>query len=566
MNIRFRRLAAACGTLSLAVLLAVNGTFYYSTMQNETARHRLRVPAPFQQSPPVEEESPSPEKPTQPSGLARIQNNPTEQVTDPNYTKFVVLNPEREYLQGDVLTAVIVARDARGRPKTYGGDFFRAKLVSVRPMEASSAGHVTDHGNGTYTVQFPLYWTGDVTVSVQLVHPSEAVKVLQRVRDVPAKRAYACMFIDSKSQPGTREKRPCFTAQPADLPPDQLCDFSRREASASWFCERPESLPCDAIVACRREVNHKTDQSTILVSQDEWKLFLSPYVEADLEQDNPRPIRVKESEQPLSHRLPTCSGEEPDALTKGYWSGDSWNSSVCRVRRFTRTDMRRCLANKTLYLQGDSTIRKWFLWFAKEHNNKHKGSLKGGPAVVSDKGSNSAITYRSHGLPVLGSEWMNISKIRYVVDELDSIQGGPNTVIVLGLGAQFTGEPLEMFRARLFAIQSAIRRLLQRSPGTRVFVRTGTTRQHRSQSLYMRNSDWLAYELTREIRQIFGPDRNVAVLDTWDMSVCQWEQKNLHNGSALIDSQMNMLLSHLCPNAMATVAPVPVGGVALPGP
>ncbi|XP_035694576.1 NXPE family member 3-like [Branchiostoma floridae] len=559
MAMRFRRLTAAFGTLSLVVLLAVNGTFYYTRMQNDThnSRQPLRLPAfrenELQENEPMEEEtSPLEAEAIYPDIPAHEKQSPTEQdtreqVTHPHFTKFAVLNTQRGYRQGDVLTAVIQARDASGRPKTYGGDFFRAKLVSVRPREASSAGHVTDHGNGTYTVQFPLYWTGEARVSVQLVHPSEAVKVLRRVRDVPAKRSFTCMFIDAKS--GDREKRPCFTAQPPELPPERLCDFSRHEANGTWFCEKPESLPCDAIVACRREVSLKTDQPTILVSEDEWKLFLSPYVDTELEQDDPVVINVKESEQPLTDRLPECSGQAPDAMTNGYWSGNGWNSTVCNVRQFTRTDMRRCVANKTLYLQGDSTIRKWFQWFAGKEQSRHKGSLKGGPAILSDKDSNSVVTYRAHGLPVLGSEWMNISKIRYIADELDSIKGGPDTLIVLGLGAQFTTEPIEMFRARLYAIQNAIRRLLQRSPGTRVFVRTGTTRDHKSQRLYLRGSDWLAYQIVQEIRQIFGPDRNAVVLDTWDMSVCQWEVENLHNGTAMMDAQMNMFLSHICPKA-----------------
>ncbi|XP_035694577.1 NXPE family member 3-like [Branchiostoma floridae] len=400
-----------------------------------------------------------------------------ERVTHTNSTTFVVLGREREYRQGDVLTAVIQARDAGGRPKTYGGDFFRAKLVSVRPREASSAGHVTDHGNGTYTVQFPLYFVGGVKVSIELVHPSEAVKILRCIREVPAKRGYECIFIDF--QRGTREERPCFTSQPPGRPPHQLCDLSRKEANGTWFCERPDSLPCSAIAACRRNVTEKGKGSSTrldVASEDEMKLFRKPYVESEpLKQDSPRPIDVKESVSPIFHSLPAC------------------------------------------------------------------------PAIAVNKELNVAVHYRSHGLPVLGSQWMNISRIRYVVDEVDSIHGGPNTVIVLGLWAHFTAEPLEMFRARLYAIQNAIRRLLQRSPGTRVFVRTGTTREHKGMSFYLRGSDWLAYQITQEIRKIFGPDRSVVVLDTWDMSVCQWEADDVHPGPAMVDSQMNMLLSHICP-------------------
>ena len=93
-----------------------------------------------------------------------------DQTTYPTYTEVVVLNRDRLYRKGDVLTVKVVARDKEGRPKTYGGDFFRARLVSSdRSLQASSAGHVTDHCNGTYTVQFPLYWVGRVSVSTCFV-------------------------------------------------------------------------------------------------------------------------------------------------------------------------------------------------------------------------------------------------------------------------------------------------------------------------------------------------------------------------------------------------------------
>ncbi|XP_019640506.1 PREDICTED: NXPE family member 3-like [Branchiostoma belcheri] len=574
-------MTAVFGTLTLVVVLSLNGTFYYKQLQNDTSgsRHQLRV-LPHVQNHPVEklrrnlEEEASPnnatllqnnptEEATHPNNTINNQNNPTEkdthpnstindksnsikevrhpinsptynqnniteQVTDPSHTKFVVLNRETEYRQGDVLTAVIVARDVRGRPKTYGGDFFRAKLVSIRPGEASCAGHVTDHGNGTYTVQFPLYWAGDVNVCVQLVHPSETVRVLRRVRDVPAKRGYECIFFETET--GPKEERQCFTSQPPGRPLEQLCDLSRKEANGTWFCVKPDALPCSAIAGCRRDVTQKGSQS--------------PYIEAELEQDIQTPIHVKESARAPLDDLPDCSSNTPGVLFHGYWSGNVWKSSVCRVRMFTRADARSCLANKTLYIQGDSTIRQWYLWLAAGHS---KGSLKPGPAIAINKDVNIVVHYRSHGLPLMGSHWMNFTQIRYVVDELDSMNGGPNTVIVLGLWAHFTTESLEMFRARLHAIQNAIHRLLQRSPGTRVFVRTGTTREHKDRSFYLRGSDWLAYQITEEIRQIFRTDRDVVVLDTWDMSVCQWEPDNIHPGPALIDSQINMLLSHICP-------------------
>ncbi|XP_035700313.1 uncharacterized protein LOC118432801 [Branchiostoma floridae] len=63
------------------------------------------------------------------------------------------------YHLGDSLEVRIQARDGLNRPKTRGGDYFKAKIFNPSLL-ASSAGRVTDHGDGTYTVRFRLSWSG----------------------------------------------------------------------------------------------------------------------------------------------------------------------------------------------------------------------------------------------------------------------------------------------------------------------------------------------------------------------------------------------------------------------
>ncbi|XP_066283098.1 NXPE family member 3-like [Branchiostoma lanceolatum] len=106
-----------------------------------------------------------------------------------------------------------------------------------------------------------------------------------------------------------------------------------------------------------------------------------------------------------------------------------------------------------------------------------------------------------------------------------------------------------MIRSRLHAIRHAIHRLQRRDPGTHVFVRTGTTREHLGRSLlyYLLGSDWLAYQITEVIREMFRTDPDVVVLDFWDMTVCQWGKDNVHPDQTVVDNELNMLLSHVCP-------------------
>eukprot|EP00058_Branchiostoma_floridae_P009471 XP_002594959.1 hypothetical protein BRAFLDRAFT_244532 [Branchiostoma floridae] len=458
-----------------------------------------------------------------------------DQVTCPSKTKIVVLNRDRLFRQGDVLEVRVTARDAEGRPKAHGGDFFRARLIGNLTLQESSAGDVTDHDNGSYTVQFPLYWVGGVSVRIQLVHPSEAVKVLQRVRQVPNKRTFHCTFVGVKTR--VTEERQCFSAPYPNLPLHQQCDLSKADANGTWFCERPEKLPCNSISNCRFIFNNA-----------------KPYLEEELEANLSVPIHV----HPPAGRMPSpadlkvCPGNESSSLTpgtQGHWSRGVWKSSICNVRVFKTTDVQRCLANKVVYLHGDSTVRQWYerlqailpLQNIKQNTVVFKSA--------SNTEWNVAAYFRFHHVPIekqLPYPFFNLS---YAADQLDAIQGGPNTVVVLSLWAHFTEEPLDMIRSRLHAIRHAIHRLQRRDPGTHVFIRTGTTREHTGQSLihYLLGSDWLAYQITEEIREIFREDPDVVVLDFWDMTVCQWGRDNVHPDQTVVDNELNMLLSHVCP-------------------
>ncbi|XP_035661086.1 NXPE family member 3-like [Branchiostoma floridae] len=399
-----------------------------------------------------------------------------DQTTYPTYTEVVVLNRDRLYRQGDVLTVKVVARDKKRRLKTYGGDFFRARLVSSdRSLQASGAGHVTDHCNGNYTVQFQLYWVGNVSIKIQLVHPSEAVKILQSVGHVPNKRGFQCIFGNLETKDHYTQQ--CFSSNNPSLPPHRKCDFSKPEANGTWICEKPEKLPCSAITKCRW--NPDISRVRALVSQEEMKLFQKPYLETELEVNPKQPIRVLETDLPTPEHLPACTGNTRESgASLGHWSGKVWKSAVCNVRVFNKEEIQRCLANKTVYLQGDSTIRQWSEHLQNVVPLYSDNRTTNSPVfrVGNNNQWNTSVRYRFHNVPVQVKAWFNFQDFRYIVDEIDATHGGPNTVIVLSLWAHFTAEPLDVLRSRLYAIRGAIHRLLPRSPGTRVFVRTGTTR------------------------------------------------------------------------------------------
>ena len=110
---------------------------------------------------------------------------------------YVIVNPKRVYNLCDEIEIRIQARDWRNQRKLYGGDYFRAKIYTTdRFASAASDGDVIDNGDGTYRAFFTLRWPGEVRVGVSLVHPSEGVLVLNKLREeVPTRYAYTGRFI-----------------------------------------------------------------------------------------------------------------------------------------------------------------------------------------------------------------------------------------------------------------------------------------------------------------------------------------------------------------------------------
>ncbi|XP_019634595.1 PREDICTED: uncharacterized protein LOC109477686 [Branchiostoma belcheri] len=184
-----------------------------------------------------------------------------------------VVNPKRVFYVGDTLSVKIVARDTKDRPKIYGGDFLRAKLFSRVPVNASTAGRITDYGNGTYVARFFLSWPGNLSVSVQMIHSSEAVQVLTKIRD-NTRRIMACGFSDEGRN--MTEWMPCSNTANRSMNLRDVCDFSKPFINATFYCQRPTLSRCDSIADCHRDRMKTSSLQNHLVNLDERKLLLRP--------------------------------------------------------------------------------------------------------------------------------------------------------------------------------------------------------------------------------------------------------------------------------------------------
>ncbi|XP_054657651.1 NXPE family member 3 isoform X3 [Grus americana] len=157
--------------------------------------------------------------------------------TDPAHSDFVIVKPSRFFKVGDELEVLVRVKDFQGKPKQYGGDYLQARIHSPL-LKAGATGRIVDCRNGLYKVFFTLLWPGEVKVSVSLVHPSEAIQVLLRLREEKPDRVY---FKSSFKSGRYSETTECNVCLPGDLP---VCNFTDLYTGEPWFCYKPRKLSC----------------------------------------------------------------------------------------------------------------------------------------------------------------------------------------------------------------------------------------------------------------------------------------------------------------------------------
>ena len=169
--------------------------------------------------------------------------------TSPKFSKFS-LKPEKIYFLCDTLEVNIEARDIKNHTKAYGGDYFWIWISSKELQASAAADEIIDHQNGTYTAKFQLHWSGKVDIQVLLVHSSEAVSVLQRVRDkFPVRGNYRGRF----QYKNLTLESPCHFSQDMYIKSKRsdrgnnrtFCNFTDARTGLPWFCVKPENLTCD---------------------------------------------------------------------------------------------------------------------------------------------------------------------------------------------------------------------------------------------------------------------------------------------------------------------------------
>ncbi|XP_067402282.1 NXPE family member 3 [Emydura macquarii macquarii] len=456
--------------------------------------------------------------------------------TDPAHSNFVILNSHVCFKVGDQLEVLVHMKDFQGKPKQYGGDYIQARIHSPL-LNAGATGRIVDYQNGFYKVIFTLLWPGEVKVSVSLVHSSEGIQVLQRLREERPDRVYFKSLFRSGS---TSETTVCNVCLPGDLP---VCNFTDLYTGEPWFCYKPRKL------SCASRISHaKGGYQKGLLTADESLLFQTDVnIKVPVLPSGPDSVTVKPLGFTESAKLDRSQG--PDVFPSGYYYQDQWRPRTCWIRHFnTSADISECLQGKVVHLFGDSTIRQWFEYltaFVPDLVEFNLGSPKNvGPFMSVDLKHNILLKFRCHGPPIRFTTVFS-SELRYIANELNGIVGGRNTVIAITIWSHFSTFPVEVYIRRLRNIRRAITRLLDRSPKTLVVIRTANV-QELGPEVSLFNSDWYSFQLDTIMRKMFS---GIAVLfmDAWEMSLAHYLPHNLHPQDIIVKNQIDAFLSFVCP-------------------
>ncbi|XP_023576981.1 NXPE family member 2 [Octodon degus] len=444
-----------------------------------------------------------------------------------------LLNPRDSYCRGDQLDVRLEVRDHLGRRKEYGGDFLKARMSSAG-LKAGASGRVTDFNNGTYLVSFTLFWEGQVSLSVLLMHPSEGASALWRARN----QGYDRVIFTGRFANGTSQVlSECGLTLNSSA---ELCEYLDARDQEAFYCVKPPHISCEALTHMstrNRDISY--------LSKEEWRLFhRSNLTREQIGQSNI--LELQKSNQSMNTEK-KCRVGMKTPFPSGYtWKG-SWITTFCKQTSFnTIKSISDCLQRKLIYLMGDSTLRQWIYYFKKIVRSLRLFDQHGTGLfrthILLDAERHILIQWRKHSHPFVTQQIFSLKDENYIPREIDQVAGDKDTAVVITIGQHFRPFPINIFIRRAINIKKAVERLLLRSPETKVILKTENTREvHQNAEMF---SDFHGYIQNLILRDIFV-DLNVGIIDAWDMTIA-YLTADVHPPENVIANQIGIFLNYIC--------------------
>nr|DBA22279.1 TPA: hypothetical protein GDO54_013318 [Pyxicephalus adspersus] len=436
---------------------------------------------------------------------------------------------------GDTLTVTVEMFNYLGERKTHGGDFLRARIFSA-DLGAGASGRIEDFNNGTYKIYFTLFWEGHVQISILLLHPSEGVYVLWKLRNAGFKYIiFTGQFLNNSKEVYTE------CGFQLDSKQKELCEYSDNKYGEYFYCIKPQGVPCEAFISLKSD-----NTPYFYLNNKERKMFKSSNLGLEFPK-NIGSVDVQQCNRNLTKKESKCKIGEDPLLPSGYFLRTQWNPVNCkRYKPETSFAINKCLSGKMIYFLGDSTLRQWIEYIPKVIKTLKFFDMQGKGIhrthLALDLKNNLYVKWKKHGHPFVTHSLYTVKDYSSIAREIDQLAGGANTVIAVTLGQHFRAFPIILFIERLLKIRKAIENLLKRSPETKVIIKTENTREINLD--VERFSDFHGYTQYLLMKEVFL-GLNVGVIDAWDMTTA-FGSYNAHPSETIIQNQINMLLSFIC--------------------
>ncbi|XP_068120807.1 NXPE family member 2-like isoform X2 [Hyperolius riggenbachi] len=442
--------------------------------------------------------------------IPKVVIDDPEEATSAKETRSKIMNPKAQYCIGDMLLIRVDVYDYTGRPKTYGGDYIRARIYSPA-SNSSASGGVIDYNNGTYAVKFILFWEGTVHLSILLMHPSEAVAGLWRARNQGyANIKYTGNFTSATDYANSECGFLLDTKK-------EVCSYIDKRDKEAFYCTKPKNYPCEALThmnSINRDHSYLTEVEQLLLNRSNIGLEISKHL---------RPVKVISCGRKLEKSRGDCTTGSYYPIPSGYFHKNVWTPTHCKMMQFTDNDkLKAFLKGKKLFLMGDSTVRQYIRHFAEnikivDYFNHTEDEMQSWQKTLLAINLEKFIyvQWKKHTFPFVSKTFYSIKEDAYMARQIDQVGGGENTIIVLTLGQHFRPFPFRTFLRSAINVRSAIQRLFIRSPRTRVVIKEENARE---MDIDMeRFSDFHGYVQYLALRDIFK-GMKVGFVDVLDMS------------------------------------------------
>ncbi|XP_077982507.1 NXPE family member 3-like [Glandiceps talaboti] len=405
----------------------------------------------------------------------------------------------------------------------------------------STAGRVTDHGNGTYSVYFYAGWQGRTFISVTLVHPREAVLWIDGVYRTSERNVDWFGHFESND---VKEESICYLL--SDNTWTDKCEYRNVKTLGHtvFVCEKPPSLSCNTLKTIITKFETLAGNVAKKLANEQRYLFESPYLMTPIK-DSPFWIDIKEPDigrENIQTNLPKCGPDLPMPLSDGFWeSFGVWTSLTCKARHWAAEEIRQCLIGKTLYMIGDSTLRQWHEALTITLGERMDFDIIR-QSWTNEKYHTSFI-FEFHAI-LVGTYDLDFWGQKFEGDILDDLQRC-NYIIVLSLTYHFPTWNINSYTERLRLLRQAIIRLKARCPEIVIVVKSSHPRDHTVLESYIHSSDWTLYDMNRLLREHLG-GLGALFVEVWDMSLSHSSDNDVHVTRKVVRQQVDLFLSYIC--------------------